>query len=202
MNYVANNHRRYSEHFSHVFLRNAPKSIKFSDSSDISPTQFCIMICLASARSLLSAFKIAISNIIQASSQKQMCWPDAIWIVATMKNEKSIRNRSHHDHPCPTMGAQFLFDAHNGAVSPASPGSPFPARTKFGTMLRHWAVFIHLRPKASWECFGKSLRGQILSGKRWAHSVSRLIVCHALGCLESARELLRSYSVNNGAFAI
>lgn len=50
--------------------------------------------------------------------------------------------------------------------------------------------FTHLRPEPFFKSWGKSLRRQILRSNFNLHSVSQLIVCHALGYSNSARALL------------
>lgn len=131
--------------------------------------------------------------IISVCSKEAMRRVYASSIVAFVKDIKLCRYGADVNNPRSAMGFDVMLWPSRSYFAIAAffnSSRPHPALAKFRAMWLNRAVLVHLRPKPLREVFRKPLRLQVLGGNRWLHSVSRLIVCHALGCLNSAREQL------------
>lgn len=157
-----------------------------SDAMNLLSAVFIEMMLCAFKRPSAPALKRPVPIVVPCCTNKQMLWPNTRRVVAFVQNPKFFRyNAITHDPRC-SMGDKGTGVAYAECpiASPVFSGSPFPTLSEFWNMFWNRAVFVHFRP----ESFVNFLRGEIFSGKRWLHSVSRLIVCRALDCLVTVRE--------------
>lgn len=134
----------------------------------------------------LSSLSNHVVSVVFVGSKKEMVRVHTKPIVAMVTHAKSVRYWTSVENPrCPVgvyWGCPPPSHAQLAISMWSDVGSPNPA-SSFMPCSRY------LVPKPFWKSFIKSLRGQILRGNFNLHSVSRLIVCHAPGCSNSAGAL-------------
>lgn len=119
----------------------------------LSATKYCIFakpISVANHQKF-SAFFYHVFGVFGITSQKQMVGTNANRIIAFVKNEQVNGNFSVVNLPRKSVG-RFPFSVSNRERSISTTKSarrhPFPAVSKFRTMFRNRAVFVHFLPKA------------------------------------------------------
>jgi hypothetical protein len=120
-----------------------------------------------------ASFILTVLNVFRCRSKEKMIWVAARWIVATMTNIKRLVKVSVGKNKRDTMSRPVSSSESNPPVFVADTRLPRPAFIG--------STFFHLAPEANFDRLS-------------LHSITQLIVCHALGCANSARAF--SFSQN------
>ena len=135
---------------------------------NVCASQLCAWICFAVAVVLnIASLAYHVGVIVGRRARKKMRWPHAKRVIAPVANVNSFGNRSKVQYPRCSMcvGVPVSCCAPSDFAIPLyGVGRPDPTRSQFGTVCRYRTILIHFRPKALWEGFRKTLRGQILGG--------------------------------------
>lgn len=95
----------------------------------------------------------AVSHVVFMRPKKKVILPDASRSIAGMTNFKAVQDLTMRQFPSDAVCA-FIFaeaDTDCAVTTFVSGPSPQPALAKFRVKWRHWSVFVHFFPKATFQ---------------------------------------------------
>ena len=105
---------------------------------------------LACSKSIGTAFRKRIVRIVFSGAEKKMSGVHARRVIALVQGPQALGNLAERKNPREPVSVNVLFRLNSkNTVTVRSVGtaSPDPARSQFGTVLRHGAIPVHFRPK-------------------------------------------------------
>jgi hypothetical protein len=163
--------------------------VSSSGAGDFLPSEFAQGVFLAKVRSPMvrsaAAFSNAVLNVLFRRIRIDVGVPDTTRVVASMEHPQSIRNGAMLEQkrrPCSSDAVVSSVGANLAVTITKRGRSPLPALSQLWPMLGYRTIFVHLRPKAFGEVFGKALRLEVLGRKfRTIHSICSLRLTGAGG---------------------